>query len=143
MNLNFNTDLCLSLEPPEPPDPPILHFSPTGGIGSDVFAVRWTAPQDTGGLAVLNYTVEVIYRGSPFCPIAEARWEVVRSGVVPEATPSSPQELQVREGVYAGTEYQYRVTVFTSLFSTQSQPSPSFTTPSAGIHLALALGPNH
>ena len=57
----------------------------------------------------------------------DPEWEVVRSGIEPGVS-----EVVIREGVYPAMDYQFRVTVFTSVFSTVSQPSPMFTTPHTG-----------
>ncbi len=77
-----------------------------------------------GGLALQNYTVVVLVRGNiTFCSETS---EIVHEGIPADAT-----SLTIGD-IHAGFQYQFRVTVFTYVFSNSSGDSPTFSTPLAG-----------
>lgn len=115
-------------EPPSPPDPAGL--LPATDVTANSFTVNWAAPGNNGGLPIQSYTVEIRYSGSSFCPVPNPEWEVVRSGIEP-----SVFSWTIEDGVYADMQYQFRVVVFTSVFSTVSSTLPSFTTAQTGMYV--------
>lgn len=116
-------------EPPIPPDP-ATQLQATD-VTADSFTVNWSAPSNTGGLPIQSYAVEIRHSGSSFCPVPNPEWEVAESGIGP-----SLLSWTIGDSVYADMQYQFRVVVFTSVFSTTSNTSPSFTTAQAGMYYA-------
>ena len=130
-NRSFSKNIFMSISvAPSAPTAPVLR-SPAD-LTPTSFTLHWDPPTDNGGLAVQNYTVVILSRGSDFC--AQTSQET-REGIMAGST-----SLEVQDGVHAGFQYQFRVAVFTSVFSNTSQNSAIFTTPQAGTAVEHTQG---
>lgn len=113
---------------PMPPSPPHSLTSVPNGARS--FTANWEAPEDDGGLPILDYTVEILNMGNQeFCPQPTQAWQLVARVTATEAV--------ITAGVYSSFQYQFRVTAFNHLFNTTSTPSPTFTTLAAGGYVVV------
>ncbi len=131
-----SSPLIMSAARPSSPSPPPNLLSSSVGIFS--FSAGWGAPLDSGGLNILNYTVEILNRGNPsFCPILEPVWTPVLTGISASLV---PLEVRITRDVHPGLEYQFRVKAFTSLFSSLSEPSPSFRSQGSGRYGGCGYG---
>ncbi len=118
-------------EPARPPSKP--NIAPPTEVSHTSFRAHWTAPSDTGGLPVVNYTLEYRPTGSSFCTLNSAPWTVFSAGLSVNSV-----SVLVNENVFPGIGYEYRVSVFTALYSNTSDPA-SLTTPNSGEPLTPSL----